>query len=348
VRELLWRFVGEYRPGMKTSATLFRRLLNGLAIVLPVCTCLGSTQLGVRGVSFTTNGKPSFLLGISYYGGLGASDQSMRQDLDEVQRLGFNWCRIWATWNAFGRDVSAVNTHGTPRPPFMEKLQRFIGECDRRGLIVDVTLTRGEILRTLEAHEQAVETLVKALRSHDNWFIDLANEHDVRDARFVSDNDLEELRARVKSLDPSRLVTASFGGQDLTREQVRKALMTIRMDFLAPHRPRTRQSPAETESRTRELLAQMETLGRMAPVLYQEPFRRGYNGWEPRVEDFLEDLRGAKAGRAAGWCFHNGQQGDAPEKQPRRSFDLRFRGLFEQLDPVEHQVVLQAGSALRQ
>ena len=180
-----------------------------------------STLLGVRGGEFTLNGQPKFLLGFSYYGALGAHQDAVRKDLDDAQRLGFNWLRVWATWNVFGEDISAVGTNGTAREPFLGRLKWLVAECDRRGLVVDVTLTRGETLRSLGAHQQGVETLLAALQTHHNWFLDLANEHDVRDARFVSDTELMRLRDLVRQRDPSRLVTASFGGHDLTENDVR-------------------------------------------------------------------------------------------------------------------------------
>jgi hypothetical protein len=83
----------------------------------------------------------------------------------------------------------------------------------------------------------------------------------------------------------------------------------------------------------------MKRVGRLAPILYQEPFRRGYTNWQPEAKDFLTDMSGAQAGGAAGWCFHNGGEREAPEEHPRRSFDMRERGLFEQLDAEERQVV---------
>jgi molybdopterin synthase catalytic subunit len=55
--------------------------------------------------------------------------------------------------------------------------------------------------------------------------------------------------------------------------------------------------------------------------------------------DFLMDLRGAIEGGAAGWCFHNGSQRDAPQGRPRRSFDLGDQRLFEQLDPEERKFI---------
>jgi hypothetical protein len=52
-------------------------------------------------------------------------------------------------------------------------------------------------------------------------------------------------------------------------------------------------------------------------------------------------MRGARRGGAAGWCLHNGQQRGAPENLPRRSFDLREKRLFEQLDAEEQKAAAQ-------
>ena len=87
------------------------------------------------------------------------------------------------------------------------------------------------------------------------------------------------------------------------------------------------------------MLKWMAAMGRVAPMLYDEPFRRGYADWEPQLEDYLEDLKGAKAGGAAGWCFHNGGQKKAEDGRPRRSFDLSEQGLMAQLDHVERDLL---------
>jgi hypothetical protein len=118
--------------------------------------------------------------------------------------------------------------------------------------------------------------------------------------------------------------------------------VTIGLDFLAPHRPREADSPAQTAAKTRETLAMVKSLGRQAPVHFQEPFRRGYARWEPSAEDFLTDLRGAIEGGAAGWCFHNGSTRTNDDGRPRRSFDLRGQRLLDQLDKEEQTVVERA------
>lgn len=303
------------------------------------------TRLAVQGTRFTLNGQPTFLLGASYYGGLGAAKETMRRDLDALQRRGFNWIRVWATWAAFGNDVSAVDAQGNAREPQLTRLRELVAECDRRGMVVDVTLSRGNgatgpsRLQSLEAHRRAVETIVEALRPRGNWYLDLANERNIRDARYVPFADLRELRAAVRRIDPGRLVTASHAG-DISREELAEYLRTVEVDFVAPHRPRHANSPRQTAETTRQLLLWMNEIPRKVPVHYQEPFRRGFSTrWEPAAEDFATDLNQAMEGGAAGWCFHNGDRRDRPDGTPRRSFDLSVRGLWEQLDPEDLKFV---------
>ncbi len=56
---------------------------------------------------------------------------------------------------------------GVAREQFLDKLKRIVAECDQRGLVVDVTLTRAKVtpgwgLPNLEAHQRAVEAVVIA------------------------------------------------------------------------------------------------------------------------------------------------------------------------------------------
>jgi hypothetical protein len=312
------------------------------------------TVLGVEAQRFTVNGQPRFLCGISYYGALGAEEATLRRDLDAIQNAGFNWIRVWATWAAFGADVSAVDGEGRSRDPFLDRLQRLVAECDRRGVLVDVTLSRGNgvtgapRLQTRAAHTRAVETLVTRLQDYRNWYLDLSNERNIADRRHTSFADLQHLRAAVRQLDAQRLVTASHAG-DLTREDVREYLVTVGVDFLTPHRPRHRNSPQQTAAKTREYLAWMESTDRRVPIHYQEPFRRGFAAgrWEPQAEDFIVDLQQALSAGAAGWCFHNGDHRDTTDGQPRRSFDMRTKPLWDQLDAEETKVVAQVRQILQ-
>ena len=300
------------------------------------------TELGIKGKQFTINGKPTFLLGISYYGALGASKDFIIKDLDDMQKFGFNWFRVWATWGAFDNEVSAVDRQGNPREPYLAKLKWLLEECDRRGMIVDVTFSRGNgvtgpvRLQSPEALRLAAKTMVTALKPYRNWYLDMGNERNIRDKRFVSTEELAELRKFIKGLDPDRLITASFVS-DIKKDELKTILLDARVDFLANHRPRHAKSAGQTAAQTKRYLELMKELGRTVPVHYQEPFRRGFTPkqWQPNAQDFLADLKGALDSGAAGWCLHNGDQKDKAQSKPRRSFDMRESRLFDQLDEQE-------------
>lgn len=326
-----------FRP--RSRCALWTLLAVICLVVAPFVRCGAQTTLGIQDTHFTLNGRSIFLVGFSYYAALGASQEFIKQDLDDLQAKGFNWLRVWATWSAFKNDISAIDTKGHGREPCLDHLKWLVAECDRRGMVADVTLSRGENLPDMKAHLAAVETIVNALKSHRNWYLDLGNERDVGDARFVAVDELKRLRERVRELDHDRLVTASLGGHDLSRDDVRDAILRAGLNFLTPHRPRNSESASETEGKTRTLLKLAKALGHPVPVQYQEPFRRGYTRWQPTAEDFVTDLRGAIDGGAAGWCFHNGSQRGVDDEQPRRSFDLRERRLMDQLDEEELKFV---------
>ena len=282
---------------------------------------------------------------MSYFGALAAPETFITQDLDQMQQNGFNWIRVWANWRGFGAEAAAVDREGRGMTNGLEKLKWLVGECDRRGMIVDVTLSRGKDgagspqLQTLEAHRQAVETLVTALRPHRNWYLDLANERNIRDKRFISFDDLKDLRALAKKLAPEVLVTASHS-PDISPQELREYVETVGVDFISPHRARNASSPAETAAKTKEYLEKLGQLGRVLPVHYQEPFRRGYSrDWNPAAADFVRDALAARHGGAGGWCFHNGDNRIAADGKPRRSFDLREKPLFEQLDSEELKAI---------
>ena len=317
-----------------------------IAPIILAASARANTELGVEGERFTVNGTPLFLLGASYYGGAGASDETVRRDLDDLRHDGFNWIRVWATWSAGDRDISAVGADGSPREPWLGRLKKLVEACDEHGMLVDVTLTRQRggrgpsRLANPDDHRRAVQTLLTALRASRNWYLDLANERNVGDGRFVGYDELKSLRDRAKEVDPARLVTASHSSDDdAFLSALPQYLNTVRVDFVAPHRGRHKGTAAETEAFTRHALGRMRETGRVVPVHFQEPFRRGYADWQPVSDDYVQDLRGAVMGGAAGWCFHNGDDRPSPDHRPRRSFDLGERRLYEQLDDVELDVV---------
>ena len=327
-------------PSMFKTALPARCGLVFLVALLLSATLPAQNDLRIAGTRFEFGGEPVFLYGISYYGALGAPREFILQDLADMQSAGFNWIRVWANWQAFEQQAYAVDRNGEVDSEGMARLKWLIEECGRRNMIVDVTLSRGNgvtgppRLQTLEAHEKAVRALVTQLSSSRNWYLDLSNERNLKDTRFASFEDLQKLRESVRRLDAGRLVTASHAG-DITEDELRGYLFTAQIDFLSPHRPRTQGTAEQTQAKTKEYLQTMSRLGKTIPVHYQEPFRRVFGDWEPSADDFVVDAWGARKGGAAGWCFHNGDQRSNPDGTPRRSFDMRQKRLFEQLDPVE-------------
>ena len=168
----------------------------------------------------------------------------------------------------------------------------------------------------------------------------------------MSCEELGELSARARSLDPQRLIAASHAGGDITAGDVERYIKVAQVDFLTPHRPRDADSPGRTAELTRETLKWARDAGKEMPVHYQEPFRRDFSPWQPMAEDFLADLRGAVEGGAAGWCLHNGSpRGPHRNRQgPRRSFDLRpeHGRMMDQLDEEELEVIRRAKECLGQ
>lgn len=312
-------------------------------IILPaaVHAAKPTTKLGIDNDAFTIDDKQTFLFGISYYGAQGASQDFITKDLDDMQKLNINWIRVWATWGAFDNDVTVVNEQGDPREPYFTRLQWLIAECDRRGMIADVTISRGNSvvgpprLQSLQVHRKAVETLVTKLKPYRNWYLDLGNERNINDKRHVTMDELKILRDAAKKIDPARLITASFAG-DIPTDQLRDYLLKVQVDFISPHRPRNAKSPNQTLEKSRDYLAEMKKLGKVIPLHYQEPFRRSFTkGWNPKAEDFITDARNARKGGAAGWCLHNGDQRHIEGAPIRRSFDMRQKRLFDQLDQEE-------------
>jgi hypothetical protein len=325
-----------------------------LTVTLYILLCLANASSGVefdtKAGRFTIDSCPTFLFGVSYYGALGAPRDSVLKDLDDMQHLGVNWIRVWATWGAFGNDVSAVDARGQARQPYFERLRWLITECDRRGMIVDVTLSRGEgvisvgPLEAVEAHRRAVTRLASELHGLRNWYVDLANENNIRGRgkkpKTLSFEVLSDMRSAVQDIDPKRLVTVSYV-RDATEDELRHYLLDVEVDFVSPHRVRRPGCAEQTEGATKQCIELMRRIGRVVPVHYQEPFRRDFNPsrFQPNADDFATDLRGAIDGGAAGWCFHNGDNRSADDGRPRRSFDMREQRLFDQLDPQEHKAL---------
>jgi len=306
---------------------------------------------------FRINGRETFLLFASYYGGLALDPSAAGSDLRALAARGFNGVRVWCTWAAFGHDISAVDARGRLRAPFAARLKALCDICDGLGMALDVTFSHGvppdpavaekpwltSPLEDADAHRAAVRAIAGQLRTWRNWYVDVANERNVPPRHPVAFELAGELIRIAHEAAPGRPATVSSAGC-IPDAEIAGYAVTAGVDFLAPHRVRAADSPRATEAETRRYRERLAALGRPRPVHYQEPFRRDFTVWQPGVEDFLADLAGAIRGGAAGWCFHNGYNRFASDGggRPRRCFDLRDGALMDQLDPVEREVLDRA------
>ena len=276
------------------------------------------------------------MTGISYYGAMTISSPSfIKKDLDDMKRDGFNWIRVWACWDPGDMNVSVVTRYGDLREPYMSRLKYLIRECNRRGMIVDVTLSRGRepFPGNQEQHLACVRTVAKTLKPYRNLYIDVANERDVQDVRYVNYEEMGALISAIKEIDPNRICTAS--GVPTSREDLTRYTNIGKCDFIAPHLGRDKNSPSETMGRVKKLIGWMSGDSiRRVPVLLQEPFRRDYGSYQPVENDYYQDAIGGKLGGAAGWCLHNGSNS---QKTLFRSFRMTDKDgrLYDQLDNVE-------------
>jgi hypothetical protein len=78
------------RLTMTVAAAIPRRAFLAVVVATAITNSIGTVDLGIDGDRLTLDGKPEFLLGISYYGSLGASRKFIERDLDDMRRHGFN------------------------------------------------------------------------------------------------------------------------------------------------------------------------------------------------------------------------------------------------------------------
>ena len=297
----------------------------------------GAVTLGITadGRYFTIDGVPTYLNGISYYAGCSVSNPSwVTQDLDDMVADKLNWIRVWTHWDSAG---SVTTTNGTVREPAMSRLKTLISECNSRGMIVDVSMSRGGSPSPSNQadHLACARTIATQLLPYRNVYIDIGNERDVGDARFVSYADMAELITAIKMIDPNRLCTAS--GVPSDQKDLNQYLSVGHCDFISTHLCRDAECPAQTINTVKTFITWMNNLGKRVPVHLQEPFRRDYASYQPVQDDFYRDNGGGKLAEAAGWCLHNGSNHG---KSPWRSFNMTGdKGrLYAQLDSVEREV----------
>ena len=256
--------------------------------------------LGVEGTHFTVNGRPTFLLFVSYFDAMRRADagaDGLDADL-AFFRGKVDGIRIFANWLAYGCpatraadtlfDLNGIDEQRWP------SLVRVLDKASDSGLLVDLTFDRDAVRvaggMSQAAYVRAVAAVTQRLKGrYANVYFDLQNEWDNKGAHAITATELRQVAAAVHREDSSRLITASG-----------RFLADAGLDFAAVHDPRDAHWFAEPHYRA--------ALAPGVATLFQEPMP--FSAFCPGQDKddapgrHVEAAGNARAAGAAGWTFH--------------------------------------------
>jgi hypothetical protein len=280
--------------------------------------------LTVDGARLAVNGSPKFLLFVSYFDGLRATDANLRSDFAYFSSIGVDGVRVFPNWWHYGCPGSALRAASddalfTASGPIRETTwQRFLtllNDASEHGVLVDASFSRETITGnaagvTIPAYTAQVREVARRLAgAHPHVMFDLQNEYE---NNHMTAADVAAIAAAVRSEDrpgsPPRILMASTGGgsQRLSAQTAR----TANLSLAAVHEPRvpTWYLPAAAAAAVAETVAAMGRPPR--PVYFQEPTPfSDFPGCDIQLNDEAptharQAAAAAKASGAAAWTFH--------------------------------------------
>lgn len=269
------------------------------AVVVFVAPSAGAQTLSIQGTQFAVDGKPKFLTFITYFGAMGAPH--VPEDLRFLKGAGFDGVRIWPNLDT---GPQLMNADGSLRPAELTRLLSILDAARREGVVVDVTFTYEHIAgMTPSTALTGIVNATNALRGYPNLLFDIQNERNVRDRRFMSEEDVGRIYRAVKAADPARIAFASNAPVEDT-QYVADFTTRLGLDVAAYHDPRPENwyqfSVIEPIVRT------MKSSG--TPAYLQEPNTTHDDLYSypsnTRAEFFQQAIANAKLAGAAAWCFH--------------------------------------------
>ena len=323
-----------------------------LAATLAAPRAAAAPKLGVAGASFTLDGTPRYLLLVSYFDALRASDAILDEDfawlrangIDGVRSLP-NWWRCEAQRQCGGHpgaDTLFEAPSGRLRPDRLDRLRAVLAKAAGHGLVVDLSFTRETVASgpkgaplAPEAYAQGIAATLDALgTAAPHVFVDLQNEVD-HNRVFVrgAADDARQVSALAHRLArPGRLLVVSSGEGDAelyTYCGVPAACPSGArpLDAIVVHDTRR----ADWVDRSATVAATMRAIGDrrgVKPVYFQEPQAWQDEAAPDRAERFLRAASEARTGGAAAWTFHT-----------RSGFILRERSMKAQMAADERKTV---------
>ena len=302
-------------------------------------------RLGIEGPRFTVDGAPRFLIVVSYFDALRASDATLEADFSWLRRHGIDGVRIFPNWwrcaavrqcgGHSGDDTLMAAPDGSLRPAAVTRMKSVLATAGRHGLIVDLSFAR-ETVRDAQGRELAasayaegVVAAVRALGPLPHAMIDLQNEiYQNRLFAAAAAADAPPVARLARRVDAgARIVFVSTNAAEAERYTYCGG-DGCPLDVLAVHDAREPDWHDRTPAVVRELVALASRRG-PRPVYLQEPQAWQDERAPDRVERFLDAAARAKRAGAAAWTFHT-----------RSAFILREgRSLTTQLDAGERAVL---------
>ena len=208
------------------------------------CTRQSAPVLQRSGLNLLTDGQASFLVLVSYFDAMRASEAALDRDFAFLKSKGVDGIRIFPLW-VYGTqkpDATLLDADGRIRSDerwrHFEAILRKAGAC---GFVVDVTFNREQLAKASEfsveefqAGVVEVTSRLHAERRSPHVFLDLQNErgHPDAPAMQLTNAEVRRLRDDVKRADPRRLVMVSTQGG--ARESLSLASLA-ELDVIAFH-----------------------------------------------------------------------------------------------------------------
>jgi hypothetical protein len=288
----------------------------------------GPPVLAIEGARFTVDGRARFLVFVSYFDALRASDAALETDFAFLRRHRLDGVRIFPNWwrceaerqcgGHPGADTLFEPGSGRVRPDRLARLREVLALAGRHGLLVDLSFARETVREGADGPPLAAavyaDALASVLRALDgaspHVCIDLQNEIDQNRVFAPSAaEDARQIAALAKRIaPPGRIVFASTNEAEAelvaycgTRGPCPAAARPL--DVLAVHDARAPDWHDRTPAVVRSLRAIAARRG-AKPVYLQEPQPWQDERAPDRLERFLDAAARARRAGAAAWTFH--------------------------------------------